>query len=259
MAFSTSDHAIVTDPGNTTEVALGASGVFTGSPFNWVQNGYAGIAVRMASDQDGSFIIESTADPVGGPWSTEYSVNYTAGESYVRTFFMTNAHYRVVYTNGATPQGFFAFGVGLLRGDVMEPRQRLSETVDVNEFTTTQRAVLSCELRAAPGQIGIIQCGDGGTILTHEVGAATFDTGITIATDTATNLVPTPTTNRQTVRFTIPSGSSADVYIGPDNTVTTGNGFFMEKGNTYEFALSDLASIWGITSSGTATVTWLQY
>lgn len=237
---------------------LGAAATFEGEPFRFRILGASGIAVVASTDVDGTLFVEQSRENTG-PWTPIFSTAVTGGDPYIRSFFPLADWVRIRYVNGASPQTFIALAAVLIKDDILNPRQRLKEPVDVDEFVPTTRAVLSCEERDNPGNIGILRCGADGSVLTHEVGAATFNTGQTSVGTTAIEIAPTPITNRQNVRLRLPQGATNDVYIGPDNTVTTANGFLLEAGESHDVPIGVDGEIWAITASGSTNVTWMQY
>lgn len=67
-------------------------------------------------------------------------------------------------------------------------------------------------------------------------------------------------TNRLQVQI-VNTSTSADVYLGSDSTVTTANGHILPRANATvvnSITLSANSDIWGIPSTGTATVTYVE-
>ncbi len=67
-------------------------------------------------------------------------------------------------------------------------------------------------------------------------------------TNTAAELVSTPLAGRSSIIFQ--NLSNQDIYLGPDNTVTTSNGLEVPKGSSFEKAFDSTADIYAIAGSG---------
>lgn len=82
-----------------------------------------------------------------------------------------------------------------------------------------------------------------------------FNTGQATITGTATQIVPA---NASRSGIIITNLGTTDVYIIENNTGTTSTGDLLvgTKGATKAFTTT--GAIWGITSGGSQTVSWLQ-
>lgn len=77
------------------------------------------------------------------------------------------------------------------------------------------------------------------------------------ATTTATEYVATPLTGR--IKALIQNLGAQDVYVGPDNSLTTANGTLIPKGSSYEMNFDTGADIWLVTGSSTSDVRISEY
>lgn len=88
-----------------------------------------------------------------------------------------------------------------------------------------------------------------GTVQVASAGLDSWQVSTTTATTTAGELAATPLGSR--LRMIIQNLGNSDVYLGPDNTVSTSD-MKLPKGSSLEFPFGATANIWAITSSGTA-------
>lgn len=128
-----------------------------------------------------------------------------------------------------------------------------STDLDIRDLSSAQDSV---EIKTAAGQALSI---DGSGYLTVNQGSnpwvvtvgnvSSWKNTVEAPTNTASELVSTPFTNRSSML--LQNTGSRDVYIGPDNTVTTSNGVKIPKGSSAEFSFDAGADIWAITDGGT--------
>lgn len=76
------------------------------------------------------------------------------------------------------------------------------------------------------------------------------------ATNTASELVPTPLASR--AKLIIQNLGSQDVYIGPDNAVTTANGMLLPKDSSLDYPFDATANVFAITGSGSSDIRVLE-
>lgn len=75
--------------------------------------------------------------------------------------------------------------------------------------------------------------------------------------NTAVELMSTPLADR--LNSIIENLGSQDVYLGPDNTVTTSTGLKLPKGSSLEMGFGATANIWAITAAGTSDVRMAEF
>lgn len=79
------------------------------------------------------------------------------------------------------------------------------------------------------------------------------------ATTTPTALIPISTTD---VRFYIQNRGPAEIFIGPDSSLTAANGIGLAAGVTLEYPapgyMGTQYDMWLCTASGTADVRWVM-
>jgi len=116
VAFATPQHVIVdsgdvgadgvVDSNNSTTTPLGAGGVFTGTATNILP--YTSIRTSVFSDQDSAVNgLQFQFSEDGTNWDIISSVSVSAGDAISVPFGRQAQYFRIVYTNGATPQTAF--------------------------------------------------------------------------------------------------------------------------------------------------------
>ena len=76
---------------------------------------------------------------------------------------------------------------------------------------------------------------------------STWKNTVESISNTATQIVSTPLSSR--FSLLLQNLSNRDIWIGPDNTVTTSNGIKIPKGSSAEFSFDDAADIYAISDS----------
>jgi hypothetical protein len=161
------------DAGNSSIVALGAGGVFTGTAFDITS--YAAINVNVKSDvasATNGVKVEFSTD--GTNWDHSHSTTYsgTTGVGYI--FNAEFRYARVVYTNGASAQAFFRLQTIFKTTLVKSSLYTLDQTVTGNMFAELGKNVI----------IGKTTGGGGGfvDVKVNPSGALTTETQLTSGT-----------------------------------------------------------------------------
>ncbi len=90
---------------NSTNIALGASGVFTGTAENVIE--YSTITLSINTDVVSAFEgLELQLSPDGTNWDNISKKDITPIHSYIHTVTVSNKWFRVIYKNGPTPQSY---------------------------------------------------------------------------------------------------------------------------------------------------------
>lgn len=139
VAISTNDALVSTV--NSSAVALGISGVFTGTAENISQYGTVNVVVfsDVASATDGLSIQQSTD---GTNWDS--SDNYTIPASTGKNFSVARGakFFRIVYTNGGTAQASFRlqaiFTKGTVKSSSIRPQDSRTNDNDMEEGLSYQ-------------------------------------------------------------------------------------------------------------------------
>jgi hypothetical protein len=91
---------------NSTNIPLAANATFTGVEES--TSGYTSITVSIATDQNSAtngLMIEQSSD--GLNWDFVQSFTITGSVNFNQTVAVVAAYFRIMYTNGTSPQGFF--------------------------------------------------------------------------------------------------------------------------------------------------------
>lgn len=133
-----------TDLTNSTSKVLGAAGVYTGQAC--LCRDCAAIYVNVYSDQssatDGLEIQQST-DGVNWDFSDTYTI--TGGDAEQYTINPSAAYYRIVYTNGATPQTEFRLQVNFKYVNVVASSHRIQDEISNEDDAQLIKSVLTGE------------------------------------------------------------------------------------------------------------------
>lgn len=134
------------DASNTSVANLGNGGVFTGS---WVDTlNFASIVIQIFTDQDSAddgFEVQMSTDGVNPTHIHKFTVDANAnGSHYILS--LTCQYYRVVYTNGTTPQTSFSLCSSLSRYDATHSHTHpIDYAINGNHEAQLVRAVLTAE------------------------------------------------------------------------------------------------------------------
>lgn len=134
---------------NSTTTTLGNGEVFTGTGEDISQ--YSGISIIIFSDQD------SATDGLSFEWSSD-NTNWdhmqlhtvTANQSYTTQVMMEAQYFRIVYTNGTTPQSNFRLQTILMRNPSLGEIQQLRDVVNDEADAQLVRSVISGKTPAGP-------------------------------------------------------------------------------------------------------------
>ena len=91
---------------NSTAIPLAANATFTGVEES--TSGYTSITVTVATDQNSEgdgLMIEQSSDGIN--WDFVQLFTVTGSVNFQQTIAVSAAYFRIMYTNGITPQGFF--------------------------------------------------------------------------------------------------------------------------------------------------------
>ena len=161
------------DAGNSSTVALGAGGVFTGTAFDITS--YAAINVNVKSDvASATNGVKVEFSPDGTNWDHSHSTTYTGATGVGYIFNAEFRYARVVYTNGASAQAFFRLQTIFKTTLVKSSLYTLDQTVTGNMFAELGKNVI----------IGKTTGGGGGfvDVKVNPSGALTTETQLTSGT-----------------------------------------------------------------------------
>lgn len=96
----------------------------------------------------------------------------------------------------------------------------------------------------------------GSTVSFTPSGASSCAYGATSVGNTATKIIATNLTNRLSV--IVENLGSKDIFFGHNNSVTTSNGLRVAAGQSLEINFGPSLDLYGITSTGTADVRYLE-
>lgn len=127
------------DAGNSTTTPLGAGGVFTGQSVDILH--YSQINIGAKSNVAGTFQFQFSTDNTN--WDFVSTHTLSAGSIFSVAIPTRGRYFRIVYTNGATPQGYFRLQVALcevVKGGTVRP---ISDTLTGGEYTLTTKSLIS--------------------------------------------------------------------------------------------------------------------
>ncbi len=132
----------VNDPNNTTIVTLGANGVFTGASTD--VSAYESVQVSVFTDQASAtngLQLQFSADNSNWDFKAATSISASAGVTVPSG--KRERYFRVVYTNGATPQGVFRLYTLLTPTAVEATKRFLSQPPTNSQLALLTNSVLS--------------------------------------------------------------------------------------------------------------------
>ena len=128
--------------GNSSSTPLGAGGVFTGSSVDILN--YSIVAISVFSDQESAadgLSIQQSSDGTNWRFTDEYTIPANTGKVYsVQT---SSRYFRIVYTNGATPQTVFDLSVILKEMNTKPSSHRIKDTIVGNDDAELVKAALT--------------------------------------------------------------------------------------------------------------------
>jgi len=165
------------DAGNSSTVALGINGVFTGTAFDITS--YAAINVNVKSDvasATNGVKVEFSTD--GTNWDHSHSTTYsgTTGVGYI--FNAEFRYARVVYTNGGTAQAFFRIQTIFKTTLVKSSLYTLDQTVTGSMFAELGKNVIIGKTTAGGGSYVDVKVNPSGALTTEtQLTASTANIG----------------------------------------------------------------------------------
>lgn len=248
----------------TTPLAAGAT--YTSPWFD--SDGWTTIELFIATDQvSGSIQLQFTdnvTSPVvrGAEALSFVAADVARGFTSVRRGTTLDG-FRVVYTNGATPQGSFFLEVCLRVYPAGVPLNRLESLIDGSSSAAMGRNAL---LASDGSSYGLIGRGTAGGI---DVGVVEFEAEAPIKAlstfianqanvTTSPALIITPTANRRSLSIRALTANGQKVYIGQNIAVSTGNGYELAAGAAIDIDLDATASVYAVSNSGTQRVCWME-
>jgi len=154
------------DPNNSSTTLLGAGGVFTGVAFD-ITN-YAAINVNVKSDvasATNGVKLEVSTD--GTNWDHSHSTTYTAATGVGYIFNAEFKYARVVYTNGATPQGVFRLQTIFKTTLVKSSLYTLDQTVTGNMFAELGKSTIIGKTTGGGGGFVDVKVNPSGALTTE--------------------------------------------------------------------------------------------
>lgn len=255
------------------ETPLGAAGTFTTDAFD--SDGWKAIELYIATDQvslqDG-IVIEYTPDaqavsPVWypGPKFTFAQDAVDAG-FLIKRFAPALDGFRLTYTNGGFAQASFFLSLELKNGQT-EPTSTSIE----NDIDPTQGALLARSTIFAIDDVGtygnVSRADQGGlrvSINEHESETPikplnTWSGNATsVGSGSATQIAGSPPAGTKSVTIQADPDNTKIVYIGPNNSVTSGNApYALAAGDSITFELDNTPLFYGISGSGSQSVRWI--
>ena len=244
-AFQTNDIGAVwthhapndVNPNNSTTTPLGGSAVFTGTAVSLLDSAAVAITLDASHDSatDGMQFQLSTD---GTNWDITHNFTYTAADGGREFQFGAGSQFfRVVFTNGATPQTHLRIETLLLHSGPITTIHRLVDNVNPDRSATIQKSVTIAQA-AGSGDFVPVQATAAGNF---KVSVEEFDTSLPSGTnnigdvDVLTVPAPLSTTGGGTeaaaLRVTMASDSTGVVSVddnGGSLTVDNGGTFAVQ-------------------------------
>jgi hypothetical protein len=229
------------DTGNSSTAPLGANAAFTGT--SHATTGYAQLVVSVDSDRPSASAADSTGIVVQWSedgtnwgdydWGTFSSTDAGFGQGY--SFAIKRAYYRVVYTNGATPQTYFRLqsilkvisGVGRLMDliDTIDPnthamvvRNRLFGSVSYGAGTFNDCVIKNPSTAAVAGDPALVVAVSPNNTLQDNI-AQFGGSAVSLGQQTAANSIPVILPSATITALTPPTTVTAKLNDGSGNSI----------------------------------------
>lgn len=175
------------DPLNSSTIALGISGVFTGTAFDITS--YAAINVNVKSDVPSATNgLKVEFSPDGINWDHSHSTTYTAATGVGYIFNAEFKYARVVYTNGSSAQSYFRLQTIFKTTKVQSSLYTLDQTVNGNMFAELNKSTIIGKTTGGGGGFVDVKVNPSGALTTEtQLTAGTAAIGTVRVTN---NLVP---------------------------------------------------------------------
>ena len=150
------------DAGNSTTTPLGGGAAFTGTGVDMLQ--YQTVVCTIFADQasatDGMTFQFSTDN---SNWDDVYSFTMAASETRRFQFPITAQYFRVVYTNGATPQTVFRLQTICITSNTLTSIHRIEDTVSLDKSAQLMKSAIIAQSEGA-NQFEVITANQFGAI-----------------------------------------------------------------------------------------------
>jgi hypothetical protein len=256
----------VLDPGNSSTVALAASGVFTGTAFD--VTGFASINVNVFANVDSAtsgLAVQFSTD--GTNWDHSHSTTYTAGTGKGYIFNAEYRYARVVYTNGATLQTTFRLQTIFKTTAVPSSLFTLNQTIPETVFAPLNRSAIIGKSITGGTTYVDVKVTPSGALVTQSEGPSALGTaigsagGAIMAGASVTSAAPTYTTGTMDALSLTTAGSlrvstTTAVSLAADDThdgvagttVVQLGGYASTATPTAVSADGDAVRLWATTS-----------
>lgn len=253
---------------------LSASGSFTTDAFD-TAGGWKAIELYIATDQVSlgeGIVIEYTDDAQAVSPTWYPGPVFTFGADAVDAGFLIKRFapalhgFRLTYTNGGFAQGSFYLSLELKNG-VTEPTSVSIEN-DIDPATSAQ-LVRGVDLAINDlGVYGNIERGPLGgkrvSIYEHESETPIKPLNVwsgnatSVGSGSATQIATSTPAGTKSVTIQADPDNTKVVYIGPNNSVTSGNApYALAAGDSITFELDNTPTFYGRSGSGSQTVRWI--
>lgn len=129
------------DDGNSTTTTLGNGGVFTGTAFDTLDFGF--IFVTVFADQDSAtngLTFQQSSD--GTNWDNVDNYSYLTNSGKTYSVQPSTKWFRIVYTNGTTPQGTFRLSTVFKKTSSLPSSHRISDNLSPEDDATLSISVI---------------------------------------------------------------------------------------------------------------------
>ena len=160
---------------NSTSTPLGAGAMFTGSPEDITNIGYIVVTVYadVASATDG-LDIQFSPDGVNFDGGDQYTIPLDRQKTF--SFQAATQYFRVVYTNGATPQSVFRLQTILKGVAVKDSSHRIQDSINTDDDAVLSKSVLTGEV-PANGFVNIAATIDGALSVSEQASGLNIAAG----------------------------------------------------------------------------------
>jgi len=188
---------------NSTVVELAGGATFTGNAWQDCLN-YGTIVVSVFADQNSAtngMVVQWSADGTNIMDTDVFTISANVGKTF--SFGTASRYIRVVYINGATPQGSFILQTMLKPGYTKPSSHRLEDNLNGQDDAELVKAILAA--RTPGGTYLNIDCTTGGNL---KVALEEVDAGVTIPVLSKNDLIPVAYDNIAVNLV----GATSDVY-----------------------------------------------
>lgn len=255
------------DSDNSTSTLLTSSQTYRGNWFEWGSTGYVALITSCTTDVAGTLYIdftdaESPTDGVDTDTDFSLSVTFAGGEVVRRITPLQSRWVRHRFVNGGSNQATFELNATLSSDAPPLVMNRLQDSISDDVLAGTVRAVIAGKEGSAYENVEVSQNGLCVTVKAfgNQVPISpltAWETGGTSVGTSAVQIASGLTTGTKTISIKADGANNKQIHIGPNNSVSTANGYPLQAGDAVELEVNESTNIYAISSSGGQTVYWM--